>query len=111
MKNYFIVMFAFILIISSTSSLAAANTSVNNNSTKRVDAKCHVALFGGAETIYARSIKSNELKQLAARIVNLKVMTELSTKKQKIYKVFECVLVNDDFSRLKARQIYEKIAR
>ena len=63
-----------------------SNAEQVNKKSKRVDAKCHVELYGGAETIYFRTIKIEQLEKLAKKVVNRSVLTPTSSKKNKIYK-------------------------
>ena len=88
-----------------------SNAEQANKKVKKVDAKCHVELYGGAETIYFRTIKSGQLEKLAQKVVNRKVLTPLSSDKKKIYKVHECVLLKDSFKASASKRIDAKTAR
>ncbi|MFT5759291.1 MAG: RPA family protein [Alteromonadaceae bacterium] len=82
-----------------------------NKKIKKVDAKCHIELYGGAQTLYFRTIKLENLDKLAKKIINRSVLTTLSSKKQKIYKVYECVLLKDTFKASSSKQVDERTAR
>jgi len=78
---------------------------------KRVDAKCHVELYGGTETIYFRTIKSRQLEKLAKQVLNRDVLTPTSSGKKKVYKVHECVLLENTFKTSRSNQLDAKTAR
>ena len=84
----------FTIGILSTSVLAKQ---VDKEEGKTVEAKCHIELFGGGETIHFIVINEHRLKALPQELINRSVMTQLSDKKRKIYKVTECILLNDSF--------------
>ena len=82
-----------------------------NKKIKKLDAKCHVELYGGVETIYFRTIKSDQLDKLAKKLINKSVLTPSSSEKQKIYKVYECVLLQDTFKTNSSKQVDARTAR
>ena len=96
-------LFITLIMISFTSNAEQAN--------KKVDAKCHVELYGGVETIYFRTIKSNQLDKLAKKLINRSVLTPSSSEKQKIYKVHECVFLRDTFKTTSSKKIDAITAR
>jgi hypothetical protein len=96
-------LFIILIIVSFTSDAKQAN--------KKVDAKCHVELYGGVETIYFRTIKSDQLDKLAKKLINRSVLTPLSSEKQKIYKVLECVFLQDTFKASSSKKIDAITAR
>ena len=90
----------FTIGILSTSVLAKQ---VDKEEGKTVEAKCHIELFGGGETIHFIVINEHRFKTLPQQLVNRSVLTQLSDKKRKIYKVNECTLLNDDFKSSRAQ--------
>lgn len=99
----------FILVVSfSTIAKKPDKKDIQGN---KVEAKCHVELFGGNETIYFRMINRMELGQLPKQLINREVRTSLSRKKQKIYKVHECVFLTAKFSLTKSQVIDKKMSR
>jgi hypothetical protein len=82
-----------------------------NKKIKKVDAKCHVELYGGVETIYFRTIKSNQLDKLLKKLINKNVLTPSSSEKQKIYKVHECVFLQDTFKTSSSKKVDARTAR
>ena len=77
----------------------------------KVEAKCHVELFGGNETIYSRVINRIQLNNLPKELVNRNIRTSFSREKQKIYKVHECVFSTAKFTLTKSQRIDEKMTR
>jgi len=82
-----------------------------NKKIKKVDAKCHVELYGGTESIYFRTIKSGQLEKLAKQVLNRDVITPTSSEKKKIYKVHECVLLDSTFKTNRSKRLDSKTAR
>lgn len=78
---------------------------------KKVDAKCHVELFGGQQTIYLATVKENHLNKLSDRLANRKIRTVFSKDKQQVFKVFECVKLENTFSSIQARNLFAKYPR
>lgn len=72
---------------------------------KKIEVKCFIELYGGRETIHFRKIKENELAKLPNMLVNSNVSVIGSKQKQKIFKVHECALLNDEFSDSHAKQV------
>jgi len=106
MKNKIYIV-TFILLLSNSFNLFAANAANNKN----VDVKCHAELYGGQETIYFATVKENAVNQLANRLKNRKVPTVYSKEKQQIYRVFECVKLTDSFRSVQARNLFAKYPR
>jgi len=82
-----------------------------NKKSQKVDAKCHVELYGGGETLYFRTIKREKLKSLAKKMVNRSVLTPMSSTKRKVYKVHECVLLQDTFKASRSKEVDARTAR
>lgn len=78
---------------------------------KKVDVKCFVELVGGGEMVSFWNIPQNKVSGLSKSITGHKVIAPNSKQKAKIYKAYECVLLNDDFIGSKARMIDTKTAR
>lgn len=77
---------------------------------KNVSVKCHIELLGGTERIYFRVLPEKQFANLPMILVGKKMVT--STKKQeKIHKVHECVLLDDDFTSSSSKLIDEQTAR
>jgi len=85
--------------------------SSNAASTKKIDVKCHVELFGGQQTIYLATVKESHLNKLSERLANRKIHTVYSNEKQQVYKVFECVKLENSFSSIQARNLFAKYPR
>ncbi len=85
----------------------AANAAKPEKLSKKVDAKCHVQLLGGEETVAFWSIPSNKLSGLVDKIVGSKVITN-ANKKTSVYKAFECVLLEEKFTHGRAQAIDAK---
>lgn len=91
----------------STSALAANSIAKS----PKVDAKCHIELASGMEIIYLATVKESQLNKLVDTLVNRKVFTPYSKKKQEVSQAFECVLMEAKFNSAKANEIFEKQPR
>ena len=81
------------------------------NQGKVVDVKCFVELIGGGETITFWNISSKKLSGLSKSIEGRQVMVSNSKQKARIYKSYECVLLDDKFSISKAKRVDAITAR
>jgi hypothetical protein len=107
MKNNVIVLMVLTLALFASNSSAADKVKAD----KKVDAKCHIELIGGVQTIYFATVKSSQVSSMTKSLVNHKVSTTLSNKKLQVYKAFECVLLTDKFNSETARMLFEKTPR
>ena len=78
---------------------------ITSNAMDTQAVKCHVTLFGGNQTIYYGVLLKAPMKQVAEELKGRKILTTLSTEKQKVYEVHECVLHEKKFKGTKARYI------
>lgn len=76
----------------------------------KVDVKCHIELLGGEQTIYLAQVKQKQLKNVVNILKNRRIVTNTSNEKKKVYKVLECVLNNEAFKSLQARQLFSNYA-
>ena len=104
-KFFSVIVIAFISI-SSFSSVSKEQVSQNKEN-KKVDAKCHVELYGGKETLYFRRIKKDQLAKLASTLKNKEVLTPVSSKKQKIYEELDIKGINPLLLKLVTDKISE----
>jgi hypothetical protein len=107
MKNTVFIV-TLILLITTISSKVAANTVVKYH---KVDAKCHVELVGGEQMIFFATVKDSQVNKLVDTLINRKVSTPFSKSKQKVYRAFECVLLEARFNSVKANQLFDKQPR
>jgi len=77
-------------------------SAANKHETNKIKAKCYVELYGGQNTIVYQMVKENNILKLAKVLANRSVMTTLSNKKQKIFKVVECQEANSPFGNTQA---------
>lgn len=114
MKN-FIISTCCMFLLGIFSVHAAMKNDVGGEKTiekiKKVNAKCHVTLLDGSETVIFWRTQPKKLSKLVNNIVGQKVATHKSLEKMKIYKAFQCVLDGDDFTSFQARSIDEKTPR
>jgi hypothetical protein len=87
------------------------NAANNVKNDKKIDAKCHIELYGGQQTIYFATVQGSHLSKLVRRLSNRSIPTVFSQKKQKVYKVYECVKLSDKFSSIQGRKIFAKHPR
>lgn len=100
----------FMLIVFSSQAENITNKKEQEN-LKQVSAKCHVTLIDGSEVITFWRIKPKSLVKLTNKVVGKKVSTQKSVEKIKVYRAFQCVLEDDDFTSLKARKLDENTPR
>tara|TARA_R110000787_G_scaffold173773_2_gene286371 strand:+ start:268 stop:612 length:345 start_codon:yes stop_codon:yes gene_type:complete len=103
------ILFITLLLLVSTNVIADA---ANKEGKKyKVDAKCHVEVVGGQQVIYFAYVKEDKINKLADTLVNRKFSTPFFKEKQRVYKVFECVLLDAKFNSAKANQLFDKQPR
>lgn len=107
MKNK---IFIITFILTANYSLSAAAANIVEKKYK-VDAKCHVELVGGQQVIYFARVKQSQVNKLVNTLVNRKIPTSIAKEKQKVYRAFECVLLDAKFNSLKANQLFDSQAR
>lgn len=78
---------------------------------KKVNAKCHVSLIDGSEAIIFYRIQSDKFPKLANKIVGKRVLTQKSIEKIKIYRTYECVLDEDNFTSTNSQSLDKKTER
>jgi hypothetical protein len=88
-----------------------ANPTIAKQKVKKVEVKCHVELYGGGETIHFRKIKKSKLDKLEQRLVNKKIKVAKIKGKQKIYKVLECIPLDEEFSNFQSKSVDADTAR
>ena len=96
---------SFCISLSLASSLVSHTLEAKNtkkNKTARIEMKCYVEMIGGVNTIYRTVLPNNRIVGLAERLVGKKIAVAGAKKKQKIYKVTECVSYKDSFISSKA---------
>lgn len=82
------------------------------SSDKNVDAKCYVKLVGKKHTISFWEIQSKNLNSLASKIVGQSISAHSVGKNKAIIdKVYECVLLHDQFSTAQAKSLDKKTPR
>lgn len=104
MKKLFILVIGLFFVSSSFYTLAKSDAKQE----KTIKTKCFVTLYGGEQTILYQIIKENQFTNLANKLTNSSTMTTLSDKKQKVYKVVECVKTSEEFNSQMALAV-EKI--
>lgn len=90
---------------------AVSFESTDKKQNKKIETKCFVELYGGQQTIVYRVVNNNKFEQLTRFLVNKSVLTTLSDKKQKIYKVIECARLTDDFKSSASKSMESITAR
>lgn len=114
MKNHIVLMScAFLLVLLSTQAARGkeVKTFSEEDASKKVNAKCHVSLIDGTEAIVFWRTQHKHISKLSNRIVGKKTLTQKSLEKIKIYRAFECVLEEDEFTKLKAQSLDDKTPR
>lgn len=114
MKNL-IISISYVLLFSVFSIQATMQTDkVDKRASKKnetLDAKCHVALIDGSETIIFFHIYSDQFPKLSNDIVGKRVQTQKSVERIKVYRVYECVLDEDNFTKDSSKALDKKIER
>jgi len=82
--------------------LSIANVQAANRNSM-VELKCHVDLLGGTDIIHFTLIEKQKRGTITQVLTGKKVPTALSKEQQVIYKVNECVDLNDSFSSTAAK--------
>ena len=90
---------------------ANAENSRNRLHVATIDYKCHVELIGGIQTIDFVNTKKQRLNRLAQSLVGKKKRKPFSREERVIYKVFECVKLNDNFTRAQSTAVDIKTPR
>lgn len=93
MKKLIILVVSFCSVVASFYSFAQTK----DKEGEKINTKCFVSLYGGAQTILYQIINENDFSNLANRLTNTSTMTTLSENKQQVYKVIECVKKSDKF--------------
>ncbi|MCW8832486.1 MAG: TapY2 family type IVa secretion system protein [Colwellia sp.] len=94
---------------------AHANASVSSKSKAKkveivdIEMKCHVELIGGGETIQFTNTPYKSLKKLTHILLKKKVKLEEGEPPRAIYKVKECVPLNEKFKGARAKQLFLNI--
>lgn len=88
-----------------------AQSSQNKKYVPSNNYKCHVELIGGIQTIHFVSTKKQSLKEVTNSLVGKKRFKPFSREKLAIYKVFECVWLNDKFTSAQSKAVDEKTPR
>jgi len=101
-----IVLFVFLSL-----GMANAQNSKNRLHVATIDYKCHVELIGGIQTIDFVNTEMQSLNNLAQSLVGKKKRKPFSIEERVIYKVFECVKLNDKFTRAQSTAVDEKTPR
>ncbi len=99
---------AILLTTISSFELSASEQSAKKSKTPM---KCHVILMGGMETIHFVNSTMTNHKQLSQVLKNEKVTTSITKKAKQIYKVIECVPLDDTFKGDRAKQLDKKTVR
>lgn len=91
---------------------AQANTNAGTKAQAKVivpadiEMKCHVELVGGGETISFTNIPYSNIKELRHVLMDKKVKLNSDSSAQAIYKVKECVPLQDMFKARRAQQLF-----
>ncbi|MBA6391650.1 hypothetical protein H4J38_12815 [Colwellia sp. BRX10-3] len=107
MKNK--IFFITLIVLINTSFNASAANKVEKK--HKVDAKCHVELADGKQVIYFATVKENRINKLIDTLVNRKIPTPFTSKKQQVKRAFECVLLDAKFNSAQANQLFDKQPR
>ena len=99
------------LVLILTTNSALAGTQQKNKPSKSMNAKCHVVLANGNESILLYRLKAKKFKSLPQRVNGSKVATSKSNKKVSVLKVHECVADEEEFSSARAKLLDKNFAR
>jgi len=83
--------------------LNCAVVEAKNKSSKTIEMKCHVEVVGGRDLIHFINVKSNQKQTFKSDLVGQKINTYAIKGEQVIYKVKECVNLNDNFDTAAAK--------
>ncbi|WP_286266238.1 TapY2 family type IVa secretion system protein [Thalassotalea atypica] len=104
--KYFLII--TLTLLSSLSLVTQAKTSTNAN---KVEVKCHLELLGGGEMIHFANIPADRFNSYVKGLTKRKVMVNDAKKKVAVYKVFECITADSDFSNSRAKTLEESTLR
>lgn len=106
----FSLLFALSSVSLTTSFVVQANASAGTKAQAikpiDVEMKCHVELMGGGETISFTNTPYSNLNDLTHLLIGQKVKLATESSAQTIYKVKECVPLQDTFTGSRAQQIF-----
>jgi hypothetical protein len=102
-SNFVISLCSFIAITSSLISQPSEAKNLEKKKAPRVEMKCYVELVGGVSTIYSAVLPNNEIAGLAEHLIGKKISMAGMKKKQRIYKVFECISYKENFTNSAAK--------
>lgn len=95
-----------------TSFNAKANASAGNKAKAKVitpvdiEMKCHVELVGGGEVISFTNVPYSNINALKHVLIGQKAKLTSESKARNIYKVNECVPLQEKFKRSRAQQLF-----
>lgn len=75
----------------------------NDKNTVQHEMKCHVELVGGRDIIHYVNVKNSQKQSYKNELLGQKVKTYAVSGEQVIYKVKECVNLNDTFNTAAAK--------
>ncbi|PCI60068.1 MAG: hypothetical protein COB35_10025 [Gammaproteobacteria bacterium] len=99
---------ALISVVASSTIFTQAAAEQNG---AKVEIKCWVELYGGKDIIHFANINLQNLNGYGNYLVGRKVKTAFRKEKLKVYKVKECVKLNEKFSSDRGRQVDENSIR
>ncbi|MGB1261533.1 MAG: TapY2 family type IVa secretion system protein [Cognaticolwellia sp.] len=105
--KYLILSLNFVFLVTVSFSSEAAK---NSKQDKKVEVQCHVELVGGQQTIYLAKVREKRVNKLVDSLVNRKIPTQLSRKKQRVYRAFECKRKGEKFTSPKAKRLLSEMA-
>ena len=73
--------------------------------------KCHISVLGNADTIHHVNAMGKTPSQIGEELYGRDILTTLSPRKLKVYKVHECLNADKDFSKGKARLLERNLAQ
>jgi len=100
-----------LLALSSAQADTAVNAEKNIGGDVKVDAKCHVVLVDGNESIALWRLSPMHYSKLTKTAVGEKTLSTKTHKEVKIYKVIECTLEHQMFTDLKSQKLDKKTLR
>jgi len=71
-----------------------------------IEMKCHVELIGGGETISFTNTPHKNMRELAQLLMKQKIKLNSDDSERAIYKVKECVPLQDRFKGSRAQQLF-----
>ncbi|PCI52588.1 MAG: hypothetical protein COB45_12345 [Gammaproteobacteria bacterium] len=107
---------SLLLVLSSVSSTVSfevkANVSAGTKAQAKavlpvdIEMKCHVELMGGGELISFTNVPYKNIKELRNVLIGQKVKLTSESSAQAIYKIKECVLLQEKFKGRRAQQLF-----